>query len=296
MFWGFQLEFMKGMRTKKLWAVLLIIIGLYIPVFYLMKQEDITNELEAIAVMIRFSSQTALFFLGILAIIFGAGAINKEIEDGTIRIALSKSVTRLGYILGKYSGQLVVFGVALLLTSFVTLAGLQWVGVSVSKITADVFLLNVLLLLTMLEFIAIGYIISTFVRSSGASLGVALGVFFILYVLLPTVVSYEMGKNLPENLSMEELNDYTANYYTKYLFYSPSAQFSVILDAVNEYKEVTKTIEINGETHTYRDYTAEYAGIGRAMRKRAVNVALLVVMTLVYLGIATWRFLRMDLR
>ncbi|WP_297513021.1 ABC transporter permease subunit, partial [Thermococcus sp.] len=247
-------------------------------------------------VMIRFSSQTALFFLGILAIIFGAGAINKEIEDGTIRIALSKSVTRLGYILGKYSGQLVVFGVALLLTSFVTLAGLQWVGVSVSKITADVFLLNVLLLLTMLEFIAIGYIISTFVRSSGASLGVALGVFFILYVLLPTVVSYEMGKNLPENLSMEELNDYTANYYTKYLFYSPSAQFSVILDAVNEYKEVTKTIEINGETHTYRDYTAEYAGIGRAMRKRAVNVALLVVMTLVYLGIATWRFLRMDLR
>jgi len=295
-FWGFQLEFMKGMRTKKLWAVLLIIIGLYIPVFYLMKQEDITNELEAIAVMIRFSSQTALFFLGILAIIFGAGAINKEIEDGTIRIALSKSVTRLGYILGKYSGQLVVFGVALLLTSFVTLAGLQWVGVSVSKITADVFLLNVLLLLTMLEFIAIGYIISTFVRSSGASLGVALGVFFILYVLLPTVVSYEMGKNLPENLSMEELNDYTANYYTKYLFYSPSAQFSVILDAVNEYKEVTKTIEINGETHTYRDYTAEYAGIGRAMRKRAVNVALLVVMTLVYLGIATWRFLRMDLR
>ena len=296
MFWGFQLEFMKGMRTKKLWAVLLIIIGLYIPVFYLMKQEDITNELEAIAVMIRFSSQTALFFLGILAIIFGAGAINKEIEDGTIRIALSKSVTRLGYILGKYSGQLVVFGVALLLTSFVTLAGLQWVGVSVSKITADVFLLNVLLLLTMLEFIAIGYIISTFVRSSGASLGVALGVFFILYVLLPTVVSYEMGKNLPENLSMEELNDYTANYYTKYLFYSPSAQFSVILDAVNEYKEVTKTIEINGETHTYRNYTAEYAGIGRAMKKRAVNVALLVVMTLVYLGIATWRFLRMDLR
>ena len=296
MLWGFQLEFMKGMRTKKLWAILLIVIGLYIPAFYLMKQEGITNELEAIATIIIFSNQTALFFLGILAIVIGAGAINKEIEDGTIRIALSKSVTRLGYILGKYLGQLVVFGVALLLTSFVTLAGLQWVGVSVSKITADVFLLNLLLLLTILGFIAIGYIISTFVRSSGASLGVALGVFFLLYILLPTVVSYEMGKNLPENLSIEELNDYKADYYTKYLFYSPSAQFSVILDAVNEYKEVTKTIEINGKTHTYRDYTAEYAGIGRAMKKRAANVALLVVMTLVYLGIATWRFLRMDLR
>ena len=296
MFWGLQLEFMKGMRTKKLWAILLIIIGLYIPVFYMMKQEEITNELEAIAAIMRFSSQTALFFLGILAIVIGAGAINKEIEDGTIRIALSKSVTRLGYILGKYTGQLVVFGVALLLTSIVTLAGLQWVGVSVSKITADVFLLNLLLLLTMLEFIAIGYIISTFVRSSGASLGVALGVFFILHILLPAVVSYEMGKNIPENLSMEELLDYRADYDTKYLFYSPSSQFSVILDAVNDYKEVTRTIEINGETHTYKEYKVEYAGIGKAMKKRAINVALLVAMTLVYLGIATWRFLRMDLR
>jgi len=295
-FWGLQLEFMKGMRTKKLWAILLIIIGLYIPVFYMMKQEEITNELEAIAAIMRFSSQTALFFLGILAIVIGAGAINKEIEDGTIRIALSKSVTRLGYILGKYTGQLVVFGVALLLTSIVTLAGLQWVGVSVSKITADVFLLNLLLLLTMLEFIAIGYIISTFVRSSGASLGVALGVFFILHILLPAVVSYEMGKNIPENLSMEELLDYRADYDTKYLFYSPSSQFSVILDAVNDYKEVTRTIEINGETHTYKEYKVEYAGIGKAMKKRAINVALLVAMTLVYLGIATWRFLRMDLR
>ncbi|AHL21947.1 ABC transporter permease subunit [Thermococcus nautili] len=296
MFWGFQLEFMKGMRTKKLWAIMAIIIALYIPAFYYMKQEGITNELEAIAAIITFSSKTALFFLGILAIVFGAGAINKEIEDGTIRIALSKSVTRLGYILGKYVGQLVVFGVALLLTSFVTLAGLQWVGVSISKITSDVFLLNLLLLLTMLEFIAIGYIISTFVRSSGTSLGVALGVFFLLYIFLPAFVMYKAGEHAPENSSMQELLDYKADYYTKYLFYSPSSQFSVILDAVNDYKEVTKTVEINGETHTYTDYKVEYAGIDQAMKKRAVNVALLVVMTLVYLGIATWRFLRMDMR
>ena len=296
MFWGFQVEFMKGIRTKKLWAILLIIIGLYIPAFYFMKQTGVQDELEAIATIISFSSKTALFFLGILAIIFGAGAINKEIEDGTIRIALSKSVTRLGYILGKYAGQFVVFAMALLLTSLVTLAGLKWVGISISKITADVFLLNLLLLLVMVEFISIGYIISTFIRSSGASLGVALGVFFLLYILLPSVVAYKATVNAPDNMTPQQANDYIAKYYTKYLFYAPNAQFSVILKDVNEYKKTTETIEINGETHTYPTYTAEYAGIGRAMKKRAVNVALLIVMTLVYLGIATWRFLRMDLR
>jgi len=296
MFWGFQVEFMKGIRTKKLWAIIGIIVALYIPSFYFMKQEGITNELEAIATVISFSSKTALFFLGILAIIFGAGAINKEIEDGTIRIALSKSVTRVGYIVGKYAGQLVVFALALFLTSLVTLAGLQWVGVPVSKITSDVFLLNLLLLLVMLEFISIGYIISTFVRSSGTSLGVALGVFFLLYIFLPAFVSYKAFANGPDNPTMEQIVQLKADYYTKYLFFAPNAQFSVILDAVNQYKEVTKSVEINGETHTFTTYTAEYVGIRQAMQKRAVNVALLIVMTLVYLGIATWRFLRMDLR
>jgi len=283
-FWGFQLEFMKGLRTKKLWAILAIIIALYVPAFYVLKQSHVISEREAIAGIITFSSNTALFFLGILAIVIGAGAINKEIEDGTIRIALSKSVTRLGYVIGKYAGQFVVFGVALLITSFVTLAGLHWVGVSVSKITSDVFLLNLLLLLTMLEFMAIGYIISTFVRSSGTSLGVALGVFFLLYILLPVVVSYEAGPHAPQNASIQETLNYKAKCYTKYLFYSPNAQFSVILDAVNSY------YENNGRL------TAEYAGVGRAIRERSTNVALIVIMTIVYLGIATWRFLRMDLR
>ena len=296
MFWGFQLEFMKGIRTKKLWAILLIIIGLYIPAFYFMKQGGITDELEAIAMIINFSSQTALFFLGILAIVFGAGAINKEIEDGTIRIALSKSVTRLGYIIGKYTGQLVVFGMALLLTSFVTLGGLKWVGVSVSRITSDVFLLNMLLLLVMLEFIAIGYIISTIIRSSGTSLGVALGVFFLLYVFLPAFVSYKASTHVSDEVGIQNYLEIKAEYYTKYLFFAPNAQFSVILDAVNQYRIITKTVEINGQTHTYTDYRVEYAGIGHAMKKRAVNVALLAVMTVLYLGIATWRFLRMDLR
>jgi len=296
MFWGFQLEFMKGLRTKKLWAVLAIIIALYVPAFYYMKNKGVTNELEAIAGIIRFSSDTALFFLGILAIVFGAGAINKEIEDGTIRIALSKSVTRLGYILGKYVGHIVVFGVALILTSFVILAGLGWVGVSVSRITSDVFLLNLLLLLTMMGFISLGYVISTFVRSSGTSLGVALGVFFLLYILLPAFVMYKASASMPDNPTVEETLNHKADYYTKYLFYAPNAQFSVILDAVNTYKKVTKTVEINGETHEFTDYSVEYAGIGKAIRERTVNVLLLLLTTLVYLGLATWRFLRMDLR
>jgi len=258
----------------------------YVPVLYLMKQGNVTSDIDAIAIIINYVSGMALFFLGILAIIFGSGAINKEIEDGTIRIALSKSVTRIGYFFGKFTAQGAVFLFALLLTSVVTLGGLAWIGIGIKKIFGDVLLLNVLLLLVMLEFIAMGYIISLFIRSSGTSLGVALAVFFIIYLVIPAYVDYKVYSH--EDISPSELQKLHDDYYTKYLFFSPAAQLKVIMDKT--VKEVNKSTENGWETKY------EYAGLSSAIRERSVNFALIIIMTLAYLGVATWRFLRMDLR
>lgn len=291
MLWGFQLEFMKGIRTKKLWAILVIMLIFYVPVIYFMKQGNVTSEKEAIAVIINYVTDMALLFLGILAIVFGAGAVNKEIEDGTIRIALSKSVTRLEYFLGKFLAQGLVLFLAIILTSAVTVTGLKWVGVGVGKIFTDVVLLNLLLLLVMLEFIAIGYIMSAFIRSSGTSLGVALAVFFVIYLVIPAYVDYKIYV-ANEKMPREELGKIKEEYYTKYLFFSPVAQLEVITDSTM--KEVTKRVV---SSHgVYESISYEYVGLWNAMKTRAVNVMLMLAMTLVYLGIATWRFLRMDLR
>jgi len=256
-----------------------------------MKQGNVTSEKEAIAVIINHVINMALLFLGILAIVFGAGAVNKEIEDGTIRIALSKSVTRLEYFLGKFLAQGLVLFLAIILTSAVTVTGLKWVGVGVGKIFTDVVLLNLLLLLVMLEFIAIGYIMSAFIRSSGTSLGVALAVFFVIYLVIPAYVDYKIYV-ANEKMPREELGKIKEEYYTKYLFFSPVAQLEVITDSTM--KEVTKRVV---SSHgVYESISYEYVGLWNAMKTRAVNVMLMLAMTLVYLGIATWRFLRMDLR
>ncbi|WP_456423491.1 ABC transporter permease [Thermococcus sp.] len=291
MLWGFQLEFMKGIRTKKLWAILVIMLIFYVPVIYFMKQGNVSSEKEAIAVIINYVMNMALLFLGILAIVFGAGAVNKEIEDGTIRIALSKSVTRLEYFLGKFLAQGLVLFLAIVLTSAVTVTGLKWVGVSVGSVFTDVVLLNLLLLLVMLEFIAIGYIMSTFIRSSGTSLGVALAVFFVIYLVIPAYVDYKIYV-AHEKMPREELEKIKEDYYTKYLFFSPVAQLEIITD--NTLKEVTK--KVVSSHGVYEGISYEYVGLWNAIKTRAVNVMLMLAMTLVYLGIATWRFLRMDLR
>ena len=293
MLWGFQLEFMKGIRTKKLWAILVIMLIFYVPVIYVMKQGNVTSEKEAIAVIINYVMDMALLFLGILAIAFGAGAINREIEDGTIRIALSKSVTRLEYFLGKFLAQGVVFLLAIILTSAVTIIGLKWVGVSIGRIFTDVVLLNLLLLLVMLEFIAIGYIMSTFIRSSGTSLGVALAVFFVIYLVIPAYVNYKVYSAIDkEKIQENTFQDMRDEYYTKYLFFSPVAQLKIVTDST--VKEVTKKVVSSHGVYERTSY--EYVGLWEAIKTRTINVMLMLAMTLVYLGIATWRFLRMDLR
>jgi ABC-type transport system involved in multi-copper enzyme maturation permease subunit len=291
MFWGFEVEFIKGIRTKKLWAVIAVMILFYVPAIYFMKQSNIASEEEAVGIMVNYTTGMALFFLGILAIVFGTGAINKEIEDGTIRIALSKSVTRLGYFLGKFTAQGAVLFLALLLTSLVTALGFKWVGIGVGKLLKDVTLLNILLLLVMLEFIAMGYLISVFVRSSGTSLGVALAVFFIIYLVIPAYVDYRLYST-HQTSQPEDIQKVQEGYYTKYLFFSPVAQMKVIMDRT--IREEMKTESYGGRTVERRTY--EYVGIGRAVRDSLVNLFLMLLMTVVYLGIAGWRFLRMDLR
>jgi len=301
LWWGFKLELKKGMRTKKLWAVLFIMLLLYIPVIYLLKQGmgsggEMSGE-AAMAIMIQFITGMSMFFLGIVAIVMGATSINKEIEEGTIRVVLSKRISRLSYILGKFTGQGVVFFVAVLLAIVVALAGLAYVGVDLTgSVVSDVFLLNLVLFMVMVEFLALGYILSTFLKSSGSALGVALVLFFIIYLVLPIFVQYEMYTHAPESISPAGMRDLKASYYTKYLFYSPTAQVEVITSYVSGFKEVQKTVDTPQGKMTYTKTVPTYNGVAKALRDRWVNVALLFVMSAIYLALAMVRFVRMDLR
>jgi len=301
LWWGFKLELKKGIRTKKLWAVLLIMLLLYIPVIYLLKQGtgsggEMSGE-AAMAIMIQFITGMSMFFLGIVAIVMGATSVNKEIEEGTIRVVLSKKISRLSYILGKFSGQSVVFFGAVLLAVAVALAGLAYVGVDLTgNVVSDVLLLNLVLFMVMVEFLALGYILSTFLKSSGSALGVALVLFFIIYLVIPIFVQYEMYTHAPGDISEGGLRDLKADYYTKYIFYSPTAQVEVITSYVSDYREVKKTVDTPKGKVTYTKSIPTYNGVGHAIRTRWVNVLLLFLMSAAYLALAVVRFVRMDLR
>lgn len=203
---------------------------------------------------------------------------------------MSKPVTRLGYIGGKFLAHTVVVALAILLTTLVGgVLGLAWLGAPMNgQLITDSLLFNGLLLLAMVQLVALGYIISTTVKSSSNALGVALIIFFIVFMTVPAIVQYMAAKDTLIGDHPPDLEAYQAKYkeyQTKYLFYIPTTQIDVIVSDANR---------ITGEAG---DLRVEYRGIGRAIRENPpVNVGILLGLTLVYLGLAFYRFLRMDLR
>ncbi|BAD85130.1 hypothetical membrane protein, conserved [Thermococcus kodakarensis KOD1] len=281
MHWGLKLEFIKSMRTKKVWVLLGIMMLLYVPGFYLEKMNGNTPQTvgEAVNMLVSNIEDLAGFFLGILALLLGATAINSDLENGTIRVALSKPVRRIGYLGGKFLAHVVVLLAALLLMTVIGIIGLAWMGAPFGqKLVTESMLLNFLLLLAMIQLVALGYILSTMIKSSGTALGAALALFFILFMLIPSIVSFMAIKDyvFDENVNYDEVAERVDEYTTKYLFYSPLSQMGVILGDV------------------YED--GNYVGIAHAIGKNPVNFGLIVGMTIVYFGGAFLRFARMDLR
>ncbi len=287
MLWGFQLEFRQSLRTKKLWVILGIMVLLYIPVFYIIKSiggSEITVE-GAMAFLIQFVTGMAGFFIGILALLMGATAINSEIEKGTLRVAMSKPLKRVGYIGGKFLAHSVVLFLALLLSTVVGTLGVVWLGAPLTAVLVrDVLLLNMLLLLAMVQLVALGYIISTLVKSSSSALGLALVLAFVLFLIMPNVVGYltfKASMNNP-NMGHDEYIELQKEYTTKYLFYVPTSQVGVITGDVSNTDGDLANVTYNGMPY--------------AIKKNPANLGILIGLTLVYLGIGFYRFLRMDLR
>lgn len=327
--WGFILELKQSLRSKKLVATFGIMLLLYVPFFYILKQESDVSGAgvgEVIERMIQFIGGMSMFFIAILALLMGATAINSEIEKGTLRIAMSKPISRLAYMAGKMLAQVTILFIALAASSLIAMIGFASLGVSISStLVKEVFLLNFILLFGLLQLLFLGYLLSTVIKSSSTALGLALVLFFVIFMIAPSIVSYLAYTQVSPG---ESPGDKYTEYATKYLFFDPGSQVNVLLMSTEErecYKVVrvynVKTHEervlnvtpvkscnffVSGSSKFYRNETtithidcecnSTYAGIAHSVGKHSLNLLILVSMTVIYSALSILRFLRMDLR
>lgn len=234
----------------------------------------------------------------------GATSVNSDLENGTVRVALSKPLGRVSYLLGKFLGQSLSVVVAIIFATLLSLAITKYYGLSLTvSLVNDLVLSNLLILFAMLQLLALGLLISTFVRSSNTALGLALVIFFVTSLVMPQIVDGmakdrvnadfgiqkhgDFKKLSPEQRTayQERLVEVKKEYHLKYLFYVPQV---LMLDVFGDVEEIT----FNDDG----TYTIRYLGVKHAIGENLAQTALIVGLIPVYLGLAIYRFKRMDLR
>ena len=305
--WGFELELKKSLRTKKFWLTLVLVLLVYAMAFREVRDnlEGATNPQEVLVTsVVGYIAVSAFLFIAVYALMAGATSINSDLENGTVRVALSKPLGRVSYLLGKFLGQSLSIVVAIIFATLVSFVITKYYGLSLTaSLVRDLVLSNLLVLLGMLQLLALGLLISTFVRQSNTALGLALVIFFVTGLIMPEIVNSLAKDRVDEEFGIKNGRDYeklslekrtaywerlekvTREYHLRYLFYVPQV---MLMDIFNSMEKTTY--------HDDGTYTVEYLGVKRAIGENTAQTALIVGFVPLYLGLGLLRFKRMDLR
>lgn len=123
---------------------------------------------------------------GIYAAILGVSALVKEESEGTIEFLYSKPTSRSSIVTAKLSASVVIFFIFIIIVGIATMISSVLVkpeDVEIFKMLLDIKTLYIGMALIGYIFMAIGFLISVFVKSSKQATPIALGVFFASYVI-----------------------------------------------------------------------------------------------------------------
>ncbi|WP_339862740.1 ABC transporter permease [Paremcibacter congregatus] len=178
-----------GFRNRWVVMITLVMTGLALTLSLLGSAPTGSTSVNPLAVTVVSLSSLSIFFIPLIALLLAYDSVVGEAERGTLTLLLVHPVRRTQVIIGKFLGHgfllsvaiLIGYGVAgltIALTNETGFAEQQW-G-SFSRLLLSSVLLGAV-------FLAIGYMISAWVRERGMAAALAIGV-WLLFVLL-----YDMG-------------------------------------------------------------------------------------------------------
>lgn len=177
-------EFKDGLRNRWVISATVLLAIFALTLAFLGSAPTGTVKTSPLSVTVVSLSSLTIFLIPLIALLLSYDSIVGEVDRGTMALLLSYPLSRHQVILGKYLGHLgiltvattVGYGVAGIITQFTELGNMDlydWLPFIV--LIASSVLLGAC-------FLAIGYLISTFVRERATAAGIAIGVwlFFVL--------------------------------------------------------------------------------------------------------------------
>ncbi|NJE61365.1 ABC transporter permease [Thermococcus sp. 21S7] len=313
-------DFEIGIKTKKFHITMALFIVLSLVMVYNSKRLGMNGELYRTPFQMLFLtgfSNAFNYSIALLGVLLGGTTIAEEIENGTLKLVISRPVYRDEILFGKLVGSLLILGTALSLFYVLTVAFALIFGISVAKEDLIKFLATLpFSMLYGLVFLSLGLLVSTFIRKSRNALvmSIFLFVFFgFLLSIIAGVVAFALAglppvPNIPENaanLTEDQLQEmllkdpaYQA-WLTKLtitaeriLYISPNYHYQEIIRMIFGGKP--KISEIISAL-AYEGSIVEERPIAESLGLVWGNIVMLSVMSLLSLVVAYAKFIRVDL-
>jgi Cu-processing system permease protein len=176
-------ELRDGMRNRWVIATTILLGALALTLAFLGAAPTGTVKVSGLAVTIVSLSSLTIFLVPLIALLLSYDAIVGEIERGTMALLLAYPVARWQVVLGKFGGHLAILGLAIILGYGVAALAQQWMGDNDPGAWAAFAIMVGSSILLGGIFLAIGYLISAWVRDRGTAGGIAIGVWLFFALL-----------------------------------------------------------------------------------------------------------------
>ena len=178
-----------GFRNRRVIMITVVMTGLALTLTLLGSAPTGSTSVNPLAVTVVSLSSLSIFFIPLIALLLAYDSVVGEAERGTLTLLLVHPVTRTQVIIGKFIGHLFLLSVAIVVgygVAGVTIAFTGEDGFAGQEWNSFLKLLMSSVLLGAI-FLAIGYVVSSWVRERGTAAAYAIGI-WLLFVLL-----YDMG-------------------------------------------------------------------------------------------------------
>lgn len=172
-------DFEDAVRSRLLWGLTFTFVAL-MTIFFAVLWVAEGDDLDALEAFV-FLGSWSQFFVPLIALVVGYMAIVGERRSGSLRVLLSFPVRRGSIVTGKVIGRTAVVCVTILV-GFVALATLAGAVLGVPPV-GDALTIVGLTVLLGLTFTAVAVGISASTGSRGTAMALAVGTFFVLFVL-----------------------------------------------------------------------------------------------------------------
>jgi Cu-processing system permease protein len=197
-------ELRDGMRNRWVIATTVLLGALALTLAFLGAAPTGTVKVSGLAVTIVSLSSLTIFLVPLIALLLSYDAIVGEIERGTMALLLAYPVARWHVVVGKFGGHLAILGLAIIIGYGVAALAQQLTGDNDPGAWAAFAIMVGSSILLGGIFLAIGYLVSAWVRDRGTAGGIAIGVwlfFALLYdmALLGALVA-DQGRTVTANV------------------------------------------------------------------------------------------------